>query len=176
MDTQTSLLIFLGGWLAGNHNLSGIINILGWGVSHPVWGIAIAFFGLVLIFSTVKLVAQGLESVGMAILKTPLRLVWEVVKVVFNWLGKGLFFVWRKIRKQDLVELEHQQKAIDLQNLRLKNQQRLTEISQRLTEIQQEQSELIQEAASLIEAINQDKPQLNQLTLSGTIEELNNTN
>lgn len=165
MEVQTSFLLSIGsltGWLFGHQNLSGMMNILAWVSSHPLWSGVIGLLSIAVVWSIIRAIVRGIESISVTILQTPLKLIWQGIKLIFQGLGKGVWFGWKKLTTKSSQETEtsgdkevdgtvETAVQVDVVPIQLQTQQRLAEISMRLVQIQREQTELLQEAAMLME-------------------------
>lgn len=108
--------------------LAKMLQIITWGINHPLGGILILLLVIAVIFSIIKAIMKLIETASWSILKAPFILLKNSIL--------GTFKVWKKSRQGEQSK-----------------QQRLLEIHQRLGELHTEQQQLLTEASQLISAL-----------------------
>ncbi|MBD2772689.1 hypothetical protein [Iningainema tapete] len=144
---QTAITSSVDNWLVEHPAIFRFLQILGWGVNHPIISAVILLVSLALLWTTIKVVGSWIESASLSLLQLPFKLLQGLFKVT----SKGFSWMWRVVKQasnktSDIVEALPQLPSPPLQQ----KQQRLAEISQRLQEIHTEQNYLMQEAAELL--------------------------
>lgn len=134
-------------WLTQHPIFFRLVQILGWGVNHPIISVVILLFALALIWSIIKAIVRLIETASWSILKVPLKLLQALMKVSFLSLTKVVSFAIQRITGAKTTD---NLPTLPPENFQPNKQQRLAEISSRLEAIQKEQHELLKEAADLI--------------------------
>lgn len=142
-----------------------LLQILGWGVNHPLVSLVILLFMMAILWIIIKAIVRLIETASWSILKFPLKLIQFLIKISY--------FTFNSFKgNNDNSELI----AANSIAIHQDKQKRLTEISRRLETIQDEQQQLLQEAAELIATetmgIKIKELQLNQIIANSSESEI----
>jgi ElaB/YqjD/DUF883 family membrane-anchored ribosome-binding protein len=148
---QSAIASSMSDWLIQHPSMLTMVQIFAWGIGHPIIGLLILLFAVAILWSIIKAIVRLIETASLSILRTPFKLLWAFLQVIFLSLTKfgGLAiaqFSNAKIVNDDLSILP----PATPQSLLQDKQQRLTEIASRLEAIQKEQNQLLEEASELL--------------------------
>ncbi|WP_071190155.1 hypothetical protein [Trichormus sp. NMC-1] len=116
-----------------------LLQILGWGVNHPIISLVIVLVFTAILGIIIKAIVRLIETASWSIIKFPLKLIQSLIKVSHFTLTT----IKDNNNNSELI-------AVNSLTIPQHKQQRLTEIARRLETIQEEQQQLLQEAAELI--------------------------
>jgi hypothetical protein len=156
---QNAIASSMSDWLIQHPAMFRMMQIFTWATSHPIIGLVILLFAIAIVWSIIKAIVRLIETASLSILRTPFKLLWAFVQVIFFSLtkfGKSAIaqFSNARIVNDDLPTLP----SATPESLFQDKQQRLTEIASRLEAIQKEQNQLLQEAAKLLASDTIDVP------------------
>ncbi len=149
---QNAIASSMNDWLVQHPSFFRLVQILSWGVNHPIISSILLVFILALLWSLVKAAMRLIEVTSWTILRVPIQLLQALVKVGFISLSKFVRYSFQTITGASKIKSES---ALILDNSvteSQKRQQRLAYICDRLEAIQKEQQALLQEAASLMDS------------------------
>jgi hypothetical protein len=128
------------------------LQILTWGISHPIKGVIFLLFTIAIIWSIIKVIVKIIETASWSILKIPCTLLQKLLR--YFWITFTKFEIFRigKIPANQLNDHELETGRLISTNIYQNKQQRLAEISHRLEVIHNEQQALLREAAKLIKS------------------------
>ncbi|MFH7027356.1 MAG: hypothetical protein ACHBN1_18625 [Heteroscytonema crispum UTEX LB 1556] len=147
---QSAIASSISDWLIQHPSMLRMVQIFAWATSHPIIGLVILLFAVAIVWSIIKAIVRLIETASLSIVRTPFKLVWAFLQVIFLSLTKfGVSAIAQfsnaRIDQENLPAL-----LPATPQLYQDKQQRLTEIASRLEAIQKEQNELLQEAAQLL--------------------------
>jgi len=136
-------------WLENNPLVLRLLQLILWGIDHPIWGLIILLILLALLWNLFKGFSDFVAMIARELMQAPMKLVrffWGVSTKSMQQVGN---LAIKQLTGKKITELPALPPAKS-QIVQINKQQRLAEISTRLDQIQKEQNELLQEVASLL--------------------------
>jgi DNA anti-recombination protein RmuC len=146
---QTAVTSSINDWLTQHPAIFRFMQIVTWGVNHPIISLVILVFILAITWNLIKAIGTLIESASLSILKIPFQL----LKSLFNFILLLSYQLTQSALKKNTDNKTHTSLptlTTVIQSNYQDKQQRLVEISSRLAAIQKEQNQLLQEAAEIM--------------------------
>jgi len=137
-------------WLAQNQGISLVLQVLNWGVNHPILSLVVLVIALSLMVSIIKRISNLIEITVWSIFQVPWKLLQLLCKQIFRYIVNLANLAVFRLTGTQLTDYLPSIITKALPRYYTNKKQRLTEIYHRLEAINIEQNALLQEAAQLI--------------------------
>ncbi len=149
---QTAFAASVSDWLQAHPVAFRLVQMILWGVNHPIWSLIILLFAIALALIIIKAIGRLIEFASLSILRVPLKLIQGFFKVSFISFSQISNLASTQLFGAKIIDNILPPTTIP----QVEKPQRLAEISTRLAALQHEQNQLLEEIAVLMTADKSD--------------------